>query len=250
MGTLEDNPEYRKLQEEMISMERWVQETGQRVVILFEGRDTAGKGGAIMRFVRYINPRGYRIVALNKPSDAEKGQWYFQRYIKELPNPGQIIFFDRSWYNRAVVEPVMDFCSEAEYETFMKEVVHLERMLTNDGIHIFKLWFAIDHDEQKGRLDERKTNPLKRWKLSTVDMEAQLRWDDYTRYKNEMLKRTSWKGCPWVVIDGNDKDIARLEAMKYVLGQLNYPDKGATGVDLSVNHQVVDANVHHEISEL
>lgn len=239
LHSLESEPQYVNLQVEMINMQRWVQETGQRVVILFEGRDTAGKGGAIMRFVRFINPRGYRIVALSKPTQEEKGQWYFQRYLKELPDPGQIIFFDRSWYNRAVVEPVMGFCSTEQYETFMEQVVLLEQMLIKDGVHVFKLWFSIGNEEQKRRLDQRRTDPLKRWKLSTVDMEAQLKWDDYTHYKQAMFQRTSWEGCPWVVINGNDKDVARLEAMRYVLQSLPYPDKGSTGERLEPNDQII-----------
>lgn len=244
LHSLENHPEYVNLQVEMINMQRWVQETNQRIVILFEGRDTAGKGGAIMRFVRFINPRGYRIVALPKPTDAEKGQWYFQRYIKQLPDPGQIIFFDRSWYNRAVVEPVMGFCSDEEYNVFLNDVVQLERMLIKDGIHIFKLWFSIENEEQKKRLNERKTDPLKRWKLSTVDMEAQLKWDDYTHYKNAMFKTTSWEGCPWVAINGNDKDIARLEAMRYVLNKLDYPEKGGTGERLEYNKNVIQVKTN------
>ncbi len=159
--TIENNPEYLNLQIEMIAMQKWVQDSDQRVVILFEGRDTAGKGGAIMRFVRYLNPRGYRIVALPKPSDLERGQWYFQRYIKELPNPGEIVFFDRSWYNRAVVEPVMNFCTEEQYEIFMKNVVTIEKMLVEDKIHLFKLWFSIDEVEQKNDLMSAYQIPLK-----------------------------------------------------------------------------------------
>lgn len=239
LHSIETNPEFVNLQVEMINMQRWVQNTNQRIAILFEGRDTAGKGGAIMRFVRYINPRGYRIVALSKPSEIEKSQWYFQRYIKELPDPGQIIFFDRSWYNRAVVEPVMGFCTDEQYAIFMKEVVELEKMLVQDGIHIFKLWFSIENNEQKKRLDERKTDPLKNWKLSTVDMQAQLKWDDYTRYKNKMFNETSWSGCPWIVIKGNDKDVARLEAMRYVLNHLDYPDKGSTGERLEPEETIL-----------
>ena len=248
--TLENSPEYVNLQVEMINMQRWVQDTNQRIAILFEGRDTAGKGGAIMRFVRFINPRGYRIVALNKPSEVEKGQWYFQRYIKELPNPGQIVFFDRSWYNRAVVEPVMGFCSPTEYKTFIKDVVSFEKMLVRDGVHIFKLWFSINPEEQKKRLKERKTDPLKRWKLSTVDMQAQLKWNDYTSHKNKMFEKTSWNESRWVVIDGNEKDLARLEAMRYVLDQLDYPEKGCTGERLSPDHNiinVVDEPLNHRL---
>ncbi|MFY0600104.1 MAG: polyphosphate kinase 2 [Cyclobacteriaceae bacterium] len=239
LHSLETNPEYINLQIELINMQRWAQETKQRIAILFEGRDTAGKGGAIMRFVRFINPRGYRIVALPKPTEEEKGQWYFQRYIQELPNPGEIVFFDRSWYNRAVVEPVMGFCSSEQHETFLNDVVKLEKMLVNDGIHIFKLWFSIENKEQKRRLEERKTDPLKKWKLSTVDIQAQQKWDDYTQYKMEMFEKTSWEGSPWAVINGNDKDIARLEAMRYVLDKLDYPQKGGTGVKLKPDKQII-----------
>lgn len=237
--SMEENPDYINLQIEMISMQRWVQETNQRVAILFEGRDSAGKGGAIMRFVRFVNPRGIRIVALPKPTDLEKGQWYFQRYVVQLPDPGQIVFFDRSWYNRAVVEPVMGFCSDDQYKTFIKDVVLLERMLVRDGIHIFKFWFSIEHDEQKRRLHERKTDPLKRWKLSTVDMQAQMKWDDYTNYKNKMFEKTSTEACPWVVINGNNKETARLEAMRYVLNNLDYPEKGSTGVSLTPDPKII-----------
>lgn len=236
---MEENPDYINLQIEMISMQRWVQETNQRIAILFEGRDTAGKGGAIMRFVRFINPRGIRIVALPKPSDREKGQWYFQRYISQLPDPGQIVYFDRSWYNRAVVEPVMGFCTEEQYKTFVKDVVLLERMLIRDGIHIFKFWFSIEPDEQKKRLEERKTDPLKQWKLSTVDMQAQMKWDDYTTYKNKMFDKTATEVCPWIVINGNEKETARIQAMKYVLSSLDYPEKGSSGIDLTPDFTII-----------
>lgn len=239
LHSLETNPEYVNLQIELINMQRWAQETKQRIVILFEGRDTAGKGGAIMRFVRFINPRGYRIVALSKPSENEKGQWYFQRYINELPNPGEIIFFDRSWYNRAVVEPVMGFCTDEQHKTFLKDVVQLEKMLVRDGVHIFKLWFSIKNNEQKKRLEERKTDPLKKWKLSSVDIQAQQKWDDYTYYKTKMFEKTSWDGSPWIVINGNNKDTARLEAMRYILDNLDYPEKGNTGVKLSPDNQII-----------
>lgn len=237
---LETNPEYINLQTEMVQMQRWHMDTQQRLVILFEGRDTAGKGGAIMRFVRFINPRGYRIVALPKPNEAEKGQWYFQRYIKALPDPGEIVFFDRSWYNRAVVEPVMGFCTKDQYELFMKQVVSLEKMLIEDGIKIIKLWFSIDNEEQKNRLEERKTDPLKNWKLSTIDLQAQLKWDDYTFYKDQMFKITGKDYCPWVVIKGKDKNKARLEAMRYVLNSMSYPEKGLTGERISPDKEIVD----------
>jgi polyphosphate kinase len=230
--TIENNPEYLNLQIEMIAMQKWVQDSDQRVVILFEGRDTAGKGGAIMRFVRYLNPRGYRIVALPKPSDLERGQWYFQRYIKELPNPGEIVFFDRSWYNRAVVEPVMNFCTEEQYEIFMKNVVTIEKMLVEDKIHLFKLWFSIDEVE-------RISDPLKNWKLSTVDIQAQLKWKDYTKFKFQMFNNTSWEKAPWVILKGNDKEKARMEAMRYVLFSLDYADKKSTNEPCPPNSSIV-----------
>ena len=230
--SIETDPEYIMLQTEMVRMQRWVMENNKRIVIIFEGRDTAGKGGAIMRFVRFINPRGYRIVALPKPTELEVGQWFFQRYIKELPNPGEIVFFDRSWYNRALVEPVMGFCTEEQYQVFLKQVVHLEQMLVEDGIQLFKLWFSININEQKQRLHERETDPLKQWKLSTVDMQAQQKWNDYTRYKEEMFKHTSWEKCPWIVIKGDNKDQGRMEAMRYVLNAIDYADKAATKVRL------------------
>ena len=168
--SMESDPEYIQLQTEMVCMQNWLIETGKRIIIICEGRDSAGKGGAIMRFIRFINPRHYRVVALNKPTDEEKGQWYFQRYIQHFPNPGEMIFFDRSWYNRAVVEPVMGFCTEAQYQLFMKQVNVFENMLLDDGMIIFKLWFSINRQEQNARLEERKSNPLISWKLSTVDM--------------------------------------------------------------------------------
>lgn len=236
---IETNQEYLNLQVELIALQRWVQETGQRIIIVFEGRDAAGKGGAIMRFVRFLNPRGYRIVALPKPSSIEKGQWYFQRYMKQLPDPGEIVFFDRSWYNRAVVEPVMDFCTGEQYKIFIQNVVDIEKILVQDGIYLFKLWFSIDENEQKTRLEERKTDPLKKWKLSTVDMQAQLKWDAYTNYKLQMFNKTSWDKAPWVVLKGNDKDEARLEAMRHVLNNIDFPEKGQTKERLIPNPDIV-----------
>ena len=239
LHSLENDPEYLNLQTEMVRMQYWVKNTGRRILIIFEGRDSAGKGGAIMRFIRFINPRHYRVVALNKPTEIEHGQWYFQRYIEKLPNPGEIVFFDRSWYNRAVVEPVMGFCTTDQYELFLKQVVELERMLIEDGLQIVKFWFSIDIEEQKKRLEERKTNPLIQWKLSTVDVQAQLKWDDYTFYKMEMFKRTGNDICPWIIIRGNDKDMARKEAMRYVLNLLPYTEKGKTGERLLPDPDIV-----------
>lgn len=237
--SIENDPEYINLQTELIKLQYSVQERKGRILIIFEGRDSAGKGGAIMRFIRFMNPRYYRVVALPKPTSLEKGQWYFQRYIKNLPNPGEVVFFDRSWYNRAVVEPVMDFCSKEQYELFLKQVVQLENMLVEDGLQIFKLWFSIDHSEQKKRLEERKTNPLIQWKMSTVDMQAQLKWNDYTHYKREMFKHTSTENAPWIKINGNSKDLARKEAMRFILHSCQYNEKGITGERLLPDKNIV-----------
>ena len=237
--SIENDPEYINLQTELIKLQYDIIEKRERLLIIFEGRDSAGKGGAIMRFIRFLNPRFYRVVALTKPTDIERRQWYFQRYIENLPNPGEMVFFDRSWYNRAVVEPVMGFCTEQQYKLFLKQVVSLENMLVEDGLKIVKLWFSIDHEEQKKRLEERKINPLIQWKLSTVDIQAQLKWDDYTHYKNEMFKHTGTPQSPWISIKGNNKDYARKEAMRYVLNTLSYKNKGITGERLVPDENVV-----------
>lgn len=239
LHSIENDPEFIQLQTEMVRMQNWLIETGKRLVVICEGRDSAGKGGAIMRFIRFINPRHYRVVALNKPTKEEKGQWYFQRYIKHFPSPGEIVFFDRSWYNRAVVEPVMDFCTKDQYQLFIKQVVQFEQMLFEDGIVLVKLWFSIDKKEQEKRLEERKTNPLISWKLSTVDALAQQKWDDFTHYKELMFKKTATPTSPWVVVKGNDKDLARKEAMRYVLNQVKYTNRGSTGTKLDYNPAIV-----------
>ena len=240
LHTLETDPEYLDLQTEMVRMQASLRATNRRLLIIFEGRDAAGKGSTIMRFVRFLNPRHYRIVALSKPSEQEQGQWYFQRYVKELPNPGEIVFFDRSWYNRAVVEPVMDFCSQRQYELFLEQVVLLERMLREDGMDIFKFWFSIDEEEQAKRIEERKINPLKQWKLSTVDALAQANWDEYTHYKEAMFERTSTTDNPWLVVEGNDRDKACLESMRYVLNRIAYAQKGETGSRLQPDPAIVE----------
>ena len=239
LHALENDPEYIELQTEMVRMQNWLIETDKRLIVICEGRDSAGKGGAIMRFIRYINPRHYRVIALNKPTKPEKGQWYFQRYIEHFPSPGEIVFFDRSWYNRAVVEPVMGFCTQEQYDTFIKQVVQFENMIVEDGILLFKLWFSINKDEQKVRLEERKVNPLINWKLSTVDMQAQMKWDDFTRYKELMFKNTATNMAPWTIINGNNKDIARKEAMRYVLANINYSQKGMTKAKLEYDPKIV-----------
>ena len=239
LHALENDPEYIELQTEMVRMQNWLIETGNRLIVICEGRDSAGKGGAIMRFIRYINPRHYRVVALNKPTKQEKGQWYFQRYIQHFPSPGEIVFFDRSWYNRAVVEPVMGFCTREQYEKFIKQVVDFENMIIEDGIILFKLWFSIDKEEQKIRLEERKVNPLINWKLSTVDMQAQMKWDKYTKYKELMFEKTGTRTSPWIVIKGNDKDIARKEAMRYVLRNIDYGQKSQTQAKLENDPSII-----------
>lgn len=217
--------ELKLLQAELVNLQRWVAEKKLRVAVLFEGRDAAGKGGSIKRFTEHLNPRSMRVVALSKPTEVEKGQWYFRRYIKELPNPGEIVFFDRSWYNRAVVEPVMDFCSEKEYNQFMVQVPGFEHMLYEDGVILIKFWFSISKEEQKKRFESRMENPLKRWKFSEVDMEGQRLWDSYTHCKEQMFSKTHSTFSPWIIVKTNNKKTARLESMRYVLSQFNYSEK-------------------------
>ena len=211
-----------RLQVELLKLQAWVKETGQRVVILFEGRDAAGKGGTIKRFMEHLNPRGARVVALEKPSEAEKGQWYFQRYIQHLPSKGEIVMFDRSWYNRSGVERVMGFCSDAEYDEFLRQAPEFERQLVRSGIHLFKFWFSVSREEQRRRFKERKTHPLKQWKLSPIDMASLDKWDDYTRAKEAMFLHTDTSDAPWMVIKSNCKKRARLNAMRFVLHRLSY----------------------------
>ena len=239
LHTLEADPEYIALQTELVHLQTHLEETQGRLLIIFEGRDTAGKGGGIMRFARFLNPRHYRIVALTKPTSVERGQWFFQRYIKHLPDPGEIVFFDRSWYNRAVVEPVMGFCSEEKHEDFMGSVNMVEEALVRDGITIIKFWFSIDRDEQERRLNRRSTDPLHMWKMSTVDAVAQQKWGEYTTYKAKMFRATSSVDCPWVIIDGNNKDVARMEAMRYVLSQFDYEKKGTAAERLEPDSAIV-----------
>lgn len=236
---LEQDQEYINLQTELVWLQQHIKETNQRILILFEGRDTAGKGGAIMRFIRFLNPRLFKVVALSKPTEKEAGQWYFQRYIEHLPNPGEIVLFDRSWYNRAVVEPVMGFCSKKQYNLFNRQVVSLEKMLVQDGIHVFKFWFSIDAEEQKRRLDDRVHNPLKQWKLSSVDVQAQSKWEEFTFYKEAMFKKTAKPYSPWIVVKGNERDVARKEVMRYVVNKLDYNKKGETGERLTLDNNIV-----------
>ncbi|MGB5555754.1 MAG: polyphosphate kinase 2 [Flavobacteriaceae bacterium] len=214
------------LQAEFVDLQRWVAKTNKRVCIIFEGRDAAGKGSSIRRFTEHLNPRSMRVVALNKPTEVERGQWYFRRYIKELPNPGEIVFFDRSWYNRAVVEPVMGFCNEDDYQKFMVQVPEFEHMLYEDGVEIVKFWFSISKDEQIKRFNARLENPLKLWKFSPVDKEGQKLWDKYTFFKEQMFSKTHTTFSPWIIVKTNNKKEARLESMRYVLSKFDYEGKG------------------------
>ncbi len=214
-----------ELQVELLKVQNWVKMTGQRIIVLFEGRDAAGKGGTIKRFMEHLNPRAARVVALEKPSDVERGQWYFQRYIKHLPTAGEMVFFDRSWYNRAGVERVMGFCSSLEYLEFMRQVPDLERMLARSGIHLFKFWFSVTEEEQKRRFDSRQDAPLKQWKLSPIDEESRTKWVEYTQAKEAMFFYTDTADAPWTVIKSDDKRRARLNCMQYFLSRLDYPDK-------------------------
>jgi len=237
--SLEYEKELIKLQGELVDLQQWVAKHKKRVAIIFEGRDAAGKGSAIRRFIEHLNPRSMRVVALAKPTEVEKGQWYFRRYIKELPNPGEIVFFDRSWYNRAVVEPVMGFCNEEEYNKFMAQVTEFEHMLYEDGVDLIKFWFSISKEEQLARFNSRLANPLKRWKFSPVDQEGQKRWDNYTYYKEQMFSKTHTTFSPWIIIKTNVKKEARLESMRYVLSKFNYDNKGNSGTTLFPDPNVV-----------
>ena len=211
-----------RLQVELLKLQAWVKETGQRVVILFEGRDAAGKGGTIKRLMEHLNPRGARVVALEKPSETERGQWYFQRYIQHLPTRGEIVLFDRSWYNRAGVERVMGFCNHHEYDEFLRQCPEFERQLVRSGVHLFKFWFSVSRDEQRRRFRERRNHPLKQWKLSPVDMASLDKWNDYTAAKEAMFMHCDTSDAPWTVIKSDCKKRARLNAMRYVLNRLAY----------------------------
>jgi len=219
-----------RLQVELLKLQAWVKESGQRVVILFEGRDAAGKGGTIKRFMENLNPRGARVVALEKPSEIERGQWYFQRYIEHLPTRGEIVLFDRSWYNRAGVEKVMGFCSDAEYDEFMRQAPEFERHLVRSGVHVFKFWFSVSRAEQRRRFKERKAHPLKQWKLSPVDLASLDKWDAYTLAKEAMFLHTDTSDSPWTVIKSDCKKRARLNAIRYLLHRLPYTKKDALSI--------------------
>lgn len=217
--------ELAKLQAELVSLQHWVHKNRLRVAVLLEGRDASGKGGTIKRFTEHLNPRSSRVVALNRPTEVEKGQWFFRRYISQLPEPGEIVFFDRSWYNRAVVEPVMGFCTKEEYDRFMVQVPEFEHMLYEDGVIIIKLWFSITKEEQRKRFESRMKNPLKQWKFSPVDMKGQEYWDRYTYYKDQMFTRTHTHFSPWIIVKTNSKREARLESMRHILSRFDYDGK-------------------------
>jgi polyphosphate kinase 2 len=219
-----------RLQVELLKLQAWVKDSGQRVVVLFEGRDAAGKGGTIKRFMEHLNPRGARVVALEKPSEIERGQWYFQRYAQHLPTRGEIVMFDRSWYNRAGVERVMGFCSDDEYLEFMRQAPEFERHLVRSGVHLFKLWFSVSREEQRRRFKERRMHPLKQWKLSPVDLASLDRWEDYTLAKEAMFQNSDTADAPWTVIKSDCKKRARLNAMRYVLHRLSYANKDLAGI--------------------
>jgi len=225
---LQYEAELRELQSELVNLQKWIAKNKMRVAVIFEGRDAAGKGGAIKRFKEHLNPRLARVVALSKPTNVEQGQWYFRRYIKALPNPGEMVFFDRSWYNRAVVEPVMGFCTKGQYQKFMVQVPEFEHLLYEDNVKIIKFWFSISKEEQNKRFIARLNNPLKHWKFSSVDKKGQNLWDDYTHYKEQMFSKTHTNFSPWIIVKTNNKKEARLESMRYVLSQFEYEGKGTS----------------------
>lgn len=217
--------ELRYLQIELVKLQQWISKNNKSVAVIFEGRDAAGKGGNIRRFMEHLNPRSSRLVALTKPTKKEKGQWYFRRYIRNLPNPGEMVFFDRSWYNRAVVEPVMGFCTDDQYRKFMVQLPEFEHMLYEDGLILIKFWISISKEEQLSRFNARIETPLKRWKFSPVDKKGQELWDKYSYFKEQMFSRSHTSFSPWVMVQANDKKIARLECIRYVLSQFDYEGK-------------------------
>lgn len=231
------------LQVELLKAQNWIRQTGQRIVVLFEGRDAAGKGGTIKRFMEHLNPRGARVVALEKPSERERSQWYFQRYVEHLPAAGEIVFFDRSWYNRAGVERVMGFCEPAEYLEFMRQAPLLEQMFARSGIRLFKYWFSVTRDEQLRRFKSRESDPLKQWKLSPIDVASLDKWDDYTEAKEAMFFYTDTADAPWTIIKSDDKKRARLNCLQHFLSSLDYPNKDRNVV-VGCDPLIVGSTVH------
>ncbi len=238
-----------RLQVELLKLQAWVKATGQRVVILFEGRDAAGKGGTIKRMMEHLNPRGARVVALEKPTPTEQGQWYFQRYVQHLPTAGEIVLFDRSWYNRAGVERVMGFCSDAQYQEFMRQTPDFERHLVRSGVHLFKFWFSVSRKEQRRRFRERENHPLKQWKLSPIDKASLNKWEQYTLAKEQMFFETDTADSPWTVIKSDCKKRARLNAMRYLLSALPYADKDTASIGKVDSLIVGRAHVVYERGE-
>ncbi len=246
-----------ELQRELLRAQRWVEETGERIIILFEGRDAAGKGGTIKRFTEHMNPRTARTVALQKPTERERTQWFFQRYIAHLPSAGEIVLFDRSWYNRAGVERVMGFCTPQEYLEFMRQCPDVERMLVRSGIRLFKYWFSVSREEQRRRFFERETDPLKQWKLSPIDRASLDKWDEYTEAKEAMFFHTDIADAPWTIIKSDDKKRARLNCLQHLLSSLPYPNKdkqivtgpdplivGATSHVIGMDAAIISKTVH------
>lgn len=238
LSTKKYEKKLKKLQIELVKLQAWVRGSGERVIMVFEGRDAAGKGGTIKRFTQYMNLRHARVVALSKPSDVERGQWYFQRYVAHMPTDGEIVMFDRSWYNRAGVERVMGFCSEDDVERFFMEAPVFEGLLDRDGIHVFKFWLTVSREEQLKRFYARKTNPLKSWKLSPMDHAAVGKWDDYTKAIADLFRNTDTPHAPWTVVDSNDQKRARLEAIKVVLNAFDYDGKDESNIG-SVDDKLV-----------
>ncbi|CAA6810151.1 MAG: UDP-galactose-lipid carrier transferase (EC [uncultured Sulfurovum sp.] len=226
-----------KLQVELLKLQNHVKETGQKILMIFEGRDAAGKGGTIKRITEHLNPRGARVVALEKPSDKESSQWYFQRYVTHLPSAGEIVLFDRSWYNRSMVEPVMGFCTEREHHKFLKDAPKFEKMIVDEDIQIFKFYFSVSKKEQAKRFKSRETDPLKQYKLSPVDKESQRLWDEYSLVKFMMLSATHTNTAPWTIVKSDDKKKARINAIKHILNFVDYPDK------IDAKEIVVDENI-------
>jgi polyphosphate kinase len=238
-----------QLQVELLKLQAWAKETGQRVVILFEGRDAAGKGGTIKRMMEHLNPRGARVVALEKPTEVERGQWYFQRYVQHLPTAGEIVLFDRSWYNRAGVERVMGFCSDDEYQEFMRQAPQFERQLVRSGVHLVKFWFSVSRKEQRRRFKEREAHPLKQWKLSPIDLASLNKWESYTKAKEAMFFETDTADAPWTVIKSDCKKRGRLNAMRYLLQKLPYTNKEAANIGSLDSLIVGRAHVVYERGE-
>ncbi len=225
MPSAEYEQEKRLMQAELLKVQNWVKLTGQRIALIFEGRDAAGKGGTIKRFMEHLNPRAAHVVALEKPTDREKGQWFFQRYVAHLPTKGEMVFFDRSWYNRSGVERVMEFCTPRQYLEFLRQCPQVEQMLVNSGVKVFKYWFSVSRTEQLRRFHARKSDPLKQWKLSPVDIASLGKWDDYTKAKEAMFFHTDTADAPWTIIKSDDKKRARINCLRHFLSELDYPDK-------------------------